>query len=31
MINNYNSAKFKATDIDPKSIYVKSGKGQKTV
>jgi len=31
MIENYNSAKFKATDINPQSIYVKSGKGQQTV
>jgi hypothetical protein len=31
MIENYNSAKFKASDINPKSIYVKSGKGQKTI
>ena len=31
MIENYNSAKFKASDINPKNIYIKSGKGQKAI
>lgn len=31
IINNFNKAAFKATDVSPQSIYVKSGFGQNTV
>jgi hypothetical protein len=31
MIKNFNSEAFKADDLDPKCIYVKSGFGKKTL